>query len=406
MKIFKKILMKKRLLFVVYLSVLALSLIVYGFINSKQSNQAFQQKWSLKMANSVMFRADSLIHHLGVKSPKWSYDVAFLGIAIDKLGKTDPKYSEYMEDWVKYFVNKDGSVKDYKPDEYNLDRINPANCILTLYQRKENKTYKIALDSFVKQMETHPKTHSGGYWHKKIYPWQMWLDGIYMASPYLARYAKEFNDPRWYDVVTFQVKEIYSRTVDEKTGLMVHAWDESRSQKWCDPATGKSHYPWSRSMGWYTMAIVDILEYLPQNHPDRDSLITILQKTCEALLRIRDPETGLYRQVLDQGKREGNYLEGSGSAMFTYVFARGAHKGYLDKKYLEIAEKNFENILKEFIRTDKDGHISMINICAVGGLGGNPYRDGSYEYYINERRQDNDPKGVAPFILAAIELGK
>jgi unsaturated rhamnogalacturonyl hydrolase len=387
--------MRKRFLFVVNLSILALTLIGYGFIDSNNQNQDLQQKWSVKMANSIMFRADSLIHHLGVKNPKWAYDVAFLG-----------KYSKYMEDWVNYFVNTDGSVKDYRPDEYNLDRIYPANNVLTLYQRKTNSTYNIALGRFVKQMETHPKTNSGGYWHKKIYPWQMWLDGIFMASPYLARYAKEFNDPKWFDVVTFQVKQIYSRTVDDKTGLMVHAWDESHSQLWCDPSTGKSHYPWSRSMGWYTMAIEDILDYLPQNHPDRDSLILILQKTCDALLKVSDPETGLYRQVLDQGKREGNYLEGSGSAMFTYVFAKGAHRGYLDTKYLAIANRNFESMIKEFIREEKDGHISMVNICAVGGLGGNPYRDGSYEYYINERRQDNDPKGVAPFILAAIELGK
>jgi unsaturated rhamnogalacturonyl hydrolase len=311
-----------------------------------------------------------------------------------------------MEDWVNHFVNEDGTVKDYRPDEYNLDRIYPANNILTLYKRKQNDIYKIALDRFVKQMETHPKTHSGGYWHKQIYPWQMWLDGIFMASPYLTRYAREFNQPKWFDIVTFQVKHIYSRTVDEKSGLMVHAWDESRSQKWCDPATGKSHYPWSRSMGWYTMAILDILDNLPQDHPDRDSLIIILQKTCAALLKVSDPSTGLYYQVLDQGTRKGNYLEGSGSAMFTYVFARGAHKGWLDTKYLEIANRNFDSILKEFIRVDKNGLVTMINICAVGGLGGNPYRDGSFEYYVNERRQDNDPKGVAPFILAALELNK
>jgi unsaturated rhamnogalacturonyl hydrolase len=364
------------------------------------------QKWSVRMANSVMFRADSLIHHLGTKSPKWSYDVGFLGLAIDKLGNVDPKYSRYMADWVNYFVQKDGSVIDYKADEYNLDRIYPANNILTLYQRKKNSSYKIALDNFEKQLETHPKTKSGGFWHKKIYPWQMWLDGIFMASPYLTRYAGEFNKPELYDVVTFQVKHIYKMTVDQKTGLMVHAWDESRSQKWCDPATGKSHYPWSRSMGWYTMAILDILDYLPQNHPDRDSLIIILRKTCDALVKVSDPKTGLYYQVLDQGTREGNYLEGSGSAMFTFVFAKGAHKGYLDKKYLDIANRTFESMLKEFIITDKDGQLSMINICAVGGLGGNPYRDGSFEYYIHERKQDNDPKGVAPFILAALELGR
>ena len=386
---------------------LTLTTVSIGYaLGDKVKSDQEKPKWSVRMANSVMLRADSLIHHLDVKSPKWSYDVAFLGMAIDKLGKIDPKYSEYMEDWVNYFVNEDGTVKDYKPDEYNLDRIFPANNILTLYQRKENSVYKIALDRFARQLETHPKTKSGGFWHKQIYPWQMWLDGIFMASPYLVRYAKEFNQPKWYDIVTFQVKHIYKMTVDEKTGLMVHAWDESHSQKWCDPATGKSHYPWSRSMGWYTMAIEDILDYLPQNHPDRDSLIIILRKTCDALLKVSDPATGLYYQVLDQGKRQGNYLEGSGSAMFTYVFARGAHKDYLDKKYLDIANRNFESMIKEFIRVDKTGIISMINICAVGGLGGNPYRDGSFEYYVNERKQDNDPKGVAPFILAAIELGK
>jgi len=374
-----------------------------GISNGAQSSQP---KWAVRMANSVLLRYDSLIHYLGVQSPKWSYDVALLGMSIDKLGTIDPKFSDYMEDWVHYFINEDGTVKDYNPDEYNLDRIYPANNILTLYKRKADPVYKTALDRFAGQMETHPKTHSGGYWHKKIYPWQMWLDGIFMASPFLARYAAEFNQPKWFDILTFQIKHIYAKTVDPKTGLMVHAWDESKSQKWCDPANGKSHLPWSRSMGWYAMAITEVLDYLPQNHPDRDSLIIILRKACDALLKVSDPKTGLYYQVLDQGTRQGNYIEGSGSAMFTYVFAKGARKGYLDKKYLEIANRNFDSMIKEFIRVDDNGLLTMTNICAVAGLGGTPYRDGSFEYYINERRQDNDPKGVAPFILAAIELNR
>jgi unsaturated rhamnogalacturonyl hydrolase len=154
------------------------------------------------------------------------------------------------------------------------------------------------------------------------------------------------------------------------------------------------------------MAISDILEYLPDNHPDRDDLIQILQNTCDALLKVQDPKTGLWFQVLNQGGREGNYIEGSGSSMYAYVFARGAHRGYLDKKYLGIAETAFENIIKELITVDENGLITMHNICGGCGLGGNPYRDGSYEYYINEKRVDNDPKGVAPFILAAIELDR
>ena len=358
------------------------------------------------MANSVMSRADSLIRYLNPPSVKWQYDVAFLGQAIDKLGDIDPRYSKYMEDYIAWFVQEDGSVTDYNPEEYNLDRINPAKNLITLYKRTGNPVYRMALDQFLNQMKTHPKTKAGGYWHKKIYPWQMWLDGIYMASPFLAQYAKEFNAPEWFDTVTLQIELIYGKTLDNSSGLLVHAWDESRSQKWCDPETGKSKYPWSRAMGWYTMAIVDVLDYLPQDHPERDSLISILQNTCEALLKVRDPKTGLWYQVLNQGDREGNYIEGSGSAMFTYVFASGANKGYLDKKYLAIADETFDGLVKELITTDENGLLTMHNICGGCGLGGNPYRDGSYEYYVNEKRVDNDPKGVAPFIMAAIELGR
>jgi len=305
-------------------------------------------KWSVKMANSVLARSDSLIYYVD-RNPKWAYDVAFLGMAIDRLGKTDVKYSKYMENWVNHFVRPDGSVTDYRMKEYNLDRIFPGRNVLTVYKRNPDPKYKIALDNFIEQLKSHPKTNSGGYWHKNIYPWQMWLDGIFMASTYMAQYAKEFNVPGWFDVATTQTKMIYEKTLDPQTGLLMHAWDESRTQKWCDPATGQSHYPWSRATGWYILAIEDILEYLPENHPDRAALITILQKTCDALLKVRDPKTGLWFQVLNNGGREGNYLEGSGSAMYTYAFARGAHKGYLDKKYLTIANSAFDGIIKELI---------------------------------------------------------
>ncbi|MFA5819660.1 MAG: glycoside hydrolase family 88 protein [Bacteroidales bacterium] len=362
-------------------------------------------KWSVKMANSVLAKSDSLIYYVD-RNPKWAYDVAFLGMAIDRLGKTDVKYSKYMENWVNHFVRPDGSVIDYRLKEYNLDRIFPGRNVLTVYKRNPDPKYKIALDNFIEQLKSHPKTNSGGYWHKNIYPWQMWLDGIFMASTYMAQYAKEFNVPGWFDVATTQTKMIYEKTLDPQTGLLMHAWDESRTQKWCDPATGQSHYPWSRAMGWYILAIEDILEYLPENHPDRADLIAILQKTCDALLKIRDPKTGLWFQVLNQGGREGNYLEGSGSAMYTYAFARGAHKGYLDKKYLTIAYSAFDGIIKELITVDEKGFVIMHNICGGCGLGGNPYRDGTYEYYVNEKRIDNDTKGVAPFIMAALELDR
>lgn len=388
--------------------ILILFLVIILFAGNScrtQTKSNEEAKWSVRMANTVMDQADSLIRYVNGK-PKWAYDVAFLGMAIDKLGNIDPKYSKYMEDWVNYFVNPDGTVTNYSISEYNLDRIFPGRNVMTVYKRNPEKKYKIAMDNFIEQLKNHPKTKSGGYWHKKIYPWQMWLDGIFMGSTYMAVYAKEFNSPEWFDAATTQTRMIYEKTLDEESGLLMHAWDESREQKWCDPETGKSHYPWSRATGWYLMAIIDILDYLPDDHPDRNELINILQKTSEALLNVRDPESGIWYQVLNHGGREGNYLEGSGSAMFTYVFAKGARLGYLDAKFRNIAENSFDGILNELVTVDEEGRVTIHNICGGCGLGGNPYRDGSYEYYINEKRFDNDTKGVAPFILAALELDR
>ena len=368
-----------------------------------QKNHKNEAKWSIRMANAVLARSDSLIYYVD-QNPKWAYDVAFLGMAIDRLGNTDIRYSKYMENWVNHFVRSDGSVVDYNIKEYNLDRIFPGRDVITVYKRNPDPKYKIALDNFIEQLKTHPKTNSGGYWHKNIYPCQMWLDGIFMASTYMAQYAKEFNSQEWFDMACIQTKMIYEKTLDPQSGLLMHAWDESRSQKWCDRATGKSHYPWSRAIGWYILAIEDILEYLPENHPDRSDLIVILQKTCDALLKVRDPKTGLWFQVLNNGGKEGNYLEGSGSAMYAYAFARGAHRNWLDKRFIYVARSTFDGILKELITVDEKGFVTMHNICGGCGLGGNPYRDGTYEYYVNEKRVDNDPKGVAPFIMAAIEL--
>lgn len=385
--------------------ILLLGTAACNFQAQDQRNKQNELKWSVKMANSVIAKSDSLIYYVD-RNPKWAYDVAFLGMAIDRLGTVDAKYSKYMEEWVRHFVKNDGSVTDYRIKEYNLDRIFPGRNVITVYKRNQDPKYKLALDNFIEQLKTHPKTNSGGYWHKNIYPWQMWLDGIFMASTFMAQYAKEFDAPQWFDVATAQTKMIYEKTLDPKSGLLMHAWDESHSQKWCDPETGKSRYPWSRATGWYILAIEDILEYLPENHSDRDDLISILRKTCDALEKVRDPKSGIWFQVLNQGGREANYLEGSGSAMYAYAFARGAHKGYLDKKYLDIANSAFDGILKELITIDDKGLVTMHNICGGCGLGGNPYRDGSYEYYVNEKRIENDTKGVAPFIMAAIELDR
>ncbi|MFB6343741.1 glycoside hydrolase family 105 protein [Saccharicrinis sp. FJH62] len=363
-------------------------------------------KWSQKMADAVMERNDTLGLYNGRTRMGWSYDVALLGMAIDKLGNIDPKYSKYMSDYMDAMVEEDGTVKRYEMDKYNIDLINPARNLLILYERDSTPKYKKALPQFIEQMENHPKTKTGGFWHKKRYPWQIWLDGVYMGMPFLTQYAKDFDDPRWFDVAAHEIILVHEKTVDPKTGLLYHAWDESHQQKWANPETGQSPHFWSRAMGWYMMAIVDVLDYLPQDHPKRDSIITILQETADALVKVRDPESGVWWQVLDQGNREGNYPEGSGTAMYIYAFAKGANKGYLDKKYIDIANNAFDDMVKTFIVTDDDGLISMVNICGSCGLGGNPYRDGSYEYYTTEKIVKNDCKGVGPFILAAVELNR
>jgi len=223
--------------------ILLLSLTAFTFQAQDQKNRMKEAKWYIKMANTILTSADSLIYYVD-RNPKWAYDVAFLGMAIDRLGNTDVRYSKYMEDWVNHFVTTDGSVLDYKLNEYNLDRIFPGRDIITVYKRNPEPKYRIALDNFIEQLKTHPKTNSGGYWHKNIYPSQMWLDGIFMASTFMAQYAKEFNKPEWFDVACTQTKMIYDKTLDSESGLLMHAWDESHSQKWCDPMTGKSHYPW------------------------------------------------------------------------------------------------------------------------------------------------------------------
>ena len=379
--------------------------LILGCTPKTNGDEKKQVPLSIQMADAVMTRHDSLIYYNGNR-PKYEYDLAFLGTAISKLGTIDKKYSDYMKSYIDYFVQEDGSINGHKLADYNIDRVRPGLNMLDLYERTGEEKYKIAIETLVSQMETQPRTNSGGFWHKKIYPYQMWLDGLYMASPFLARYAHDFNQPKWYDEVAFQLKEVYKETFDEKSGLIYHAWDESKLERWCNPETGQSKHFWSRATGWYMMALVDVLDYLPGDHPDRPALMEILNKLSEALIKVQDEKTGLWFQVLDMGGKKGNYLEASGTAMFIYTFAKGAKKGYLENKYMDIADKAFDKMVEIMIKTGDDGLPVLTNTCGACGLGGNPYREADYNYYVTEKQIDNDQKGVAPFILAAIELNK
>jgi unsaturated rhamnogalacturonyl hydrolase len=381
--------------------------LVFGCSHATKTNEnrTHYLRWAIQFAEATMSRADSLVYYMR-DQPKYEYDYALLASAINKLGFIDPKYSNYTRAYIDYFVQEDGTIKGHKLSDYNIDRVRPGLDIMDLYERTGEEKYKTAIETLVSQMKTHPRTNSGGYWHKKIYPSQMWLDGIYMASPFLTRYANDFNQPGWFDEVAFQIMEIYDRTLDPETGLVYHAWDESREQRWSNPETGQSKHFWSRAIGWYMMALVDVLDYFPQNHPERQAIIDVLKNLGTALLKVQDKNTGLWYQVMDMGGKEGNYLEASGTSMLIYAFAKAANNGYLDKKYLEIAREAFNSMVDNMVITDNNGLPVLTNTCGACGLGGNPYREGDYLYYISEKQIDNDPKGIGPFILAAIELHK
>ena len=372
---------------------------------SSKTKDTKELSWAIQFADAVMHRADSLIYYHRDK-PKYEYDYAFLGDAIYKLRAIDPKYGAYLKDYIDYFLHDDGSIDGHKHTDFNIDRVRPGNSMISLYIDYGDEKYKLGIETLVHQMEEQPRTNSGGFWHKKVYPYQMWLDGLYMAEPFLVRYATVFNQPKWFDEAAFQLQEVYKRTLDPKTGLVYHAWDESKQQRWCQPETGQSKHFWSRGTGWYMMALVDVLEYLPEDHPDRNALIKILTNLSAALMKVQDPETGLWYQVLDMGGREGNYIEASGSAMFSYAFAKGAKMNVLDQKYLDIANAAFDNMIKYLVKDGDDGYPVLTQTCGACGLGGNPYREGDYNYYISEKIVNNDQKGVAPFIMAAIELNK
>jgi unsaturated rhamnogalacturonyl hydrolase len=319
----------------------------------------------------------------------------------------DKKYYDYVVSYPDTMLLDNGSqIRTYNPENYNIDHINPGRILFPLYRETKAEKYKNALDLLRSQMLTHPRTSENGFWHKKIYTSQMWLDGIYMASPFLAEYAATFNEPALFDEVAHQITLIAEKTHDPKTGLYYHGWDEAREQIWANPETGLSPNFWSRSIGWYGMALVDVLDFLPENHPKRADIIQILNGLAASLEKFQDPVTGMWYQVTDKPNAEGNYLESTGSIMFIYTWVKGAQKGYLDSAYLEKGKTAYNQFVKQFIVTNPDGTINVTKCCSVAGLGGKENRDGSFQYYVSEPVRDNDPKATGPFILTSLLLNQ
>jgi unsaturated rhamnogalacturonyl hydrolase len=374
--------------------------------NSQLATRQTSQ-WSIKIVESVIAHFPDTIAYAGIsKSKRWDYERGVLLEGIWQVYKAtgNKEYLAYIKKNIDQFIDDDGTIKTYDYSTFNIDNIPTGRQLLALYNITAEKKYKIAADTLRKQLANQPRTNEGGFWHKKIYPYQMWLDGLYMGEPFYAEYAKMFNEPADFDDIVNQFIWIEKHTRDPKTGLLYHAWDESKKQKWADTLTGQSPHFWGRAIGWYAWALVDVLDYIPQDHPRRVEIIAILQRLSEALLKFREQKSGLWYQVVDQGSRAGNYLEASASCMFVYAYAKGANKGYLDKSYFNVAQQSFQSVIDSMVTVDEKGIISLHHTCQGAGLGGTPYRDGTYEYYISEKQRTNDFKALGPFILAALEL--
>jgi unsaturated rhamnogalacturonyl hydrolase len=366
--------------------------------------------WSARMADSVMKRTPDPLWLDAIDRPRWEYTPGLVLKSILELAQRtgDERYWKYVEAYYDGMIDADGTIHAYRIDEYSLDRVNPGKPLFALYEKTHNEKYRKAIETLRKQLREHPRTSDGGFWHKKRYPHQMWLDGLYMGAPFLAQYAKVFHEPAALDDVITQFVLMEKHARDDKSGLLYHGWDESRQQKWADPATGRSPAFWGRAMGWFAMGIVDTLEFVPPDHPRRGELLGILGRLAEAVVKVQDAKSGVWWQVVDQPNREGNYLEASVSVMFASSLLKASRLGYIDAKYRDAGRRAWRGILEQFIEVDKDGLTNILHVCQVAGLGGDPekerYRDGTYDYYINEKIRSNDPKAVGPFIFTAMEM--
>ncbi len=366
----------------------------------------FAQNWSEKMAATVLnVWPDSLFVEKG-RPVKWTYDQAVILKGIETLWYRtgDVKYFNYMQKSMDFFVNDKGVIRTYKQADFNIDNVLCGRVLLTLYNVTGKEKYYQAALTLRKQLKEQPRTNAGGFWHKKIYPYQMWLDGLYMAEPFYAEWATTFHEQEAFDDIAHQFVEMEKHARDTKTGLLYHGWDESKQQKWANPETGLSPHFWARAMAWYGMALVDALEFFPANHPGQKEIVGILKRFADAIEKVQDPATGLWYDIINLPNAKGNYLEASASCMFVCAMAKAVRLGFLPADYLSIANKGYAGILKNFIETDANGQTNLKGTVTVSGLGGNPYRDGSYAYYMSEKVIVNDHKGVGAFLQTANEM--
>lgn len=339
------------------------------------------------------------------KKASWNYIDGCMLTALIEMSRItgDDRYAAFAGQCVDFFVQEDGSIRTFRPEDHNLDDINEGRVLFALYERTGREKYRLAADRLAKQLESQPRTAEGSFWHKAIYPHQVWLDGLYMAQPFRALYARYFGDGDYGDILR-QIRTVQKRMRDPGTGLYYHGYDASRTAFWADPHTGCSQSFWLRSLGWFAVALADLTDILPPGE-ERDCLAGIFADLMASVRCYAEESTGLYWQVPDQGGREGNYLESSGSAMMAYAMLKGARLGVLEPGYAALGQKTFQGITDRYL-TFTDTGLRLGGICLVAGLGpeNNRRRDGTYAYYISEPVVENDAKGLAPFVLAYTEI--
>ncbi|MDY0903906.1 glycoside hydrolase family 88 protein [Pedobacter sp. CFBP9032] len=370
-----------------------------GFAQKKVSEQL------TLTAMEKLFQDTTLLKD--AKGPKWTYDMGVVleGAAAVWRNTGDGRYFKYIQSSLDAYLDKEGNINTYKAEDFNIDNIKNGRSLLLLYKVTGQQKYLLAANKLYDQLQKQPRTKEGGFWHKKIYPNQMWLDGLYMGEPFYAEYAKLMKKDAAFDDIANQFIWMEKNARDPKTGLLYHGYDESRTEKWADQKTGLSPHVWGRAMGWYIMALVDVLDNFPENHPKRKELIAILNRTATATVKYQDAKSGVWFDIVDLASRKGNYLESSASSMFVYGLAKGVRKGWLPQSFTAAANKGYAGLKKEFIEKAGDERVNLTRTVSVSGLGGKPkYRDGSFDYYISEKVITNDPKGVGAFICASAEM--
>jgi unsaturated rhamnogalacturonyl hydrolase len=369
------------------------------FILCAVSLQAQEKPVSQQMAATVM-------EIWPKRSPKWAYDFGVVQDGLYALWKRtgETAYFTYIQNNMDAFISADGIIDTYKQEHVNIDNIKNGTVLLNLYEVTGQQKYWKAATSLWEQLKIQPRTKQGSFWHKKIYPNQVWLDGLYMGQPFYAEYAALVGNKEAFEDIANQFVRIEKNARDGKTGLLYHAWDESKTERWANAKTGLSPHIWARAMGWYAMGLVETLDHFPKAHHRRQELIDILNRLATAVKSTQDKKSGLWYDILDRPGYKGNYFESSASSMFVYAIAKAVRMGYLPDAYFAVANKGYEGILKEFVEQRAEGKVNLKGTVSVSGLGGKPYRDGSYAYYMSEKVVTNDPKGVGAFLMAANEM--